>query len=117
MRLLRTGAVALLGLLAFPLAGRAQLDPADPFSFYFGYVVPNQNRQGLATQGSRIDFLQRNAVTRDDVGAGRSAFRSQLRDIVEEELNPENVGIGRLRAGRRLVPRFNDTGNYFPGRR
>ena len=117
MRLFRPGAAALLGLLAFPLAGQAQLSPADPFSFYFGYVLPNQNRAGLATQGARLNDLQRDAITRGDLRSGRSVFRSQLRDIVEEELDPENLGLGRRRGSGRPVARFNSTGNYFPGRR
>ena len=117
MRPFRYGMAFLIGLLTIPASGRAQLSPADPYSFYFGYVLPNQNREDLTTQAARIDTLRRDIINRDADQLERSqVLESQLRAF-EEELNPNNIGIGRLRARRRPVATFDDTRSYFPARR
>jgi hypothetical protein len=116
MRLLRPCVAALLGLVAFPLSGQAQLSPADPFSFYYGYILPNQNRQNLAAQSAEIATL--NARTNQQIASLAERYQAlDTRMRFEEELDPNSPGIGRFRARPRPVARFDDTRGFFPGRR
>ena len=117
MQMFRYGVAVLLGSLAFPAPGRAQPSPADPLNFYFGYVLPNQNQEALATQAARIDALRRDIINRDAAPPGRSRVpESRLRQS-DEDLDPNNIGIGRLPARGRPVATFGDMRGYFPGRR
>jgi len=88
MRLpLRLGAAVLFILLALPASGRAQSAvPNDPFTIYYGYVVPRQNQQELDRLNAVQQRAMANIAAQEQIQADRSEFLERsLRELSDPQ--------------------------------
>src|SRR4051794_24093537 len=100
MRLcLRLSVAVLFVLLAMPTPGRAQFGiPNDPFYLYYGYVLPQQNRQDL----QRLEALQQRTIANNVAQERAQADRSDFLERALNDLSQPLDSQGRLRRAARF---------------